>query len=117
LRKHYGRVDVPLGTVQRLRRGAVDLPLGGGPDVLNAAYTRKSDDGHLVGIQGDSYILIAAFGQDGVSSQSIHQYGASNRPDSKHYADQAPLFVQRKLKPALRREADIRAQLEREYTP
>jgi acyl-homoserine-lactone acylase len=116
LQKYYGRVDVPLGTVQRLHRGSVDLPLGGGPDVLNAAYTRV-DGGHLVGIQGDSYVLIAAFGKDGVTSQSIHQYGDSNRPQSPHYADQAPLFVQRKLKPALRSEAEIRAQLEREYSP
>ena len=56
LRNHYGRIDVPLGTVQRLRHGAVDLPLGGGPDVLNAAHS-KLVDGHLVGMQGDSYIL------------------------------------------------------------
>jgi penicillin amidase/acyl-homoserine-lactone acylase len=116
LQKHYGRVDVPLGTVQRLRRGTVDLPLGGGPDVLNAAHT-KIVDGHLVGFQGDSYVLIAAFGPDGVESQSIHQYGDSNRPGSPHYADQAPLFVKHMLKPALRKESDIRAQLEREYSP
>jgi penicillin amidase/acyl-homoserine-lactone acylase len=116
LRKHYGRIDVPLGTVQRLRRGAVDLPLGGGPDVLNAAYTRGAGE-HLIGFQGDSYVLVAAFAKDGVSSQSIHQYGESNRPRSPHYADQAPLFVKRQLKPALRGEAEIRAQLEREYSP
>ncbi len=116
LEEHYGHLDVPLGEVQRLRRGSLDLPLGGGPDVLNAAYTRKRG-GHLVGTQGDSYILIAEFGRDGVSSRSIHQYGSSNRPGSPHHADQAPLFVRRELKPALRTEPEIRAQLEREYAP
>ncbi len=117
LKKHYGRVDVPLGTVQRLRHGAVDLPLGGGPDVLNAAHS-KLVDGHLVGVAGDSYILEVAFGPDGpTSSQSIVQYGASNRKDSPHYSDQAPLFLRHEFKPAWRSEADIRAHLEREYSP
>ena len=117
LKKHYGRVDMPLGTVQRLRHGAVDLPLGGGPDVLNAAHS-KLVDGHLVGVAGDSYILEVAFGPDGpTSSQSIVQYGASNRKDSPHYSDQAPLFLRHEFKPAWRTEADIRAHLEREYSP
>jgi acyl-homoserine lactone acylase PvdQ len=62
-------------------------------------------------------VLVVAFGPEGARSQSIHQYGDSNRPGSAHYADQAPLFVKRTLKPVLRTEAEIRAQLEREYAP
>jgi acyl-homoserine-lactone acylase len=116
LKKYYGRIDVPLGTVQRLRHGTVDLPLGGGPDVLNAAHSHLVD-GHLVGVAGDSYILEVAFGPEGATSQSIIQYGASNRPESPHYSDQAPLFLQHKFKPAWRTEADIRANLDREYSP
>ena len=53
-----------------------------------------------------------------VSSRSIHQYGsATSRSDSPHYADQAPLFVERRLKPVWFDEAEIRAHLEREYRP
>ncbi len=56
--------------------------------------------------------------QPGVeTSRSINVYGASNRAGSRHYADQAPLFVRRQLKPALRAEQEIRASLEREYHP
>jgi acyl-homoserine-lactone acylase len=116
LKKNYGKVDVPLGEVQRLHRGKVDLPLGGGPDVLNAVYARR-DGGKLVGFQGDSYVLMVEFGPNGISSRSIHQYGSSNREESKHYADQAPLFVENKLKPVWRTREEIRAHLEREYTP
>jgi penicillin amidase/acyl-homoserine-lactone acylase len=112
----YGRVAVPLGEVQRLRRGSVDLPLGGAPDVLNAA-TSKKDGKHLVGTEGDSYVLIAEFGPGGVASQSIQPYGASNRPGSDHYADQAPLFVKRTLKPTWRTREDLRAHLSLEYSP
>ena len=116
LLENFHRVEVPLGEVQRLRRGRVDLPLGGGPDVLNAAYAKR-EGGRLVGTQGDSYILVAEFGSDGVHSSSVIQYGASNRPESPHYADQAPLFLRHELKPALRTLAGIRAHLEREYVP
>jgi acyl-homoserine-lactone acylase len=117
LKQNFGRVDVPLGEVQRLHRGTVDLPLGGGPDNLNAVYSRR-EKGKLVGFQGDSYVLMVEFGPNGVSSKSIHNYGsATGRPESKHYADQAPLFVERKLKPVWRTKEEIRAHLEREYTP
>ncbi len=112
----YGRVDVPLGQVQRLRRGAVDLPLGGGPDVLNAAYTKREGH-HLVGTQGDSYVLLVDFTAAGPRSRSIINYGASSNRASPHFADQAPLFVRRALKPVWRTLDDVRAHLEREYAP
>lgn len=115
--ERFGRVDVQLGEVQRLRRGSVDLPLGGGPDVLNAV--RAKDDGErLVGFQGDSYVLIVDFPKDGpVTSESIHQYGASNRPSSPHYADQARSFTALRLKPTLRDPADLARKTERAYRP
>jgi len=111
-----GGTTTKLGDVQRLRRGTVDLPLGGGPDVLNAAYTHEKD-GKLVAYQGDSYVMLVEFTAAGVVSSSIHQYGSSNRPSSPHFADQAPLFVRHELKPVWRTEADIRANLEKEYRP
>jgi acyl-homoserine lactone acylase PvdQ len=53
-----------------------------------------------------------------VHSRSIHQYGSATRdPASRHYADQAPLFADSRLKPVWLDEAEIRAHLEREYTP
>jgi len=112
----FGRVDVPLGEAQRLRRGNVDLPLGGGPDVLNAV--RAKDDGQrLVGFQGDSYVLVVDFAKDATTSESIHQYGASSRPGSRHYADQAPSFVAVRLKPTLRDPAELARHTERNYRP
>lgn len=120
LLKHYGRVDVPLGTLQRLRHGsgrdAIDLPLGGGADILNAAYTKKQG-GQLVGIQGDSYVLIVDFAADGPHSQSIHQYGASLRSGSPHFSDQAPLFVKRQLKETYFRPEDLAQNTDRSYRP
>jgi acyl-homoserine lactone acylase PvdQ len=117
LKAGYGTVHVPLGTVQRLRHGTVDLPVGGGPDVLNATYAARESDHHLVGNQGDSYILLVDFAADGMHARSVSNYGASARSGSPHYADQAPLFVAHQTKPVWRTEAEIRANLERAYRP
>lgn len=115
----YGRTDVPWADINRLRRGQVDLGLGGGPDLLHAVYGQMLDDGHLRGRQGDSYVMLVTWDREGqVRSQSIHQYGSATLDEtSPHYADQAPLFVNRELKPVWLDEAEIRAHLEREYRP
>lgn len=112
----FGKLDVPLGQVQRLRRGTVDLPVGGGPEVLNATYTSDKGD-RLVGTQGDSYVLFVELGKEKTVSRSIHQYGASSRPGSKHYADQASLFVRHELKPTFRAPEELAAHTERAYAP
>lgn len=119
LRRHHGRLDVPWSEVNRLRRGDLDLGLGGGPDVLHAVYASEVDDGRLIGMAGDSLVLQVEWDEAGrVSSRSIHQYGsATTREQSPHYDDQAPLFVKRELKPVWIDEADIRANLECEYVP
>jgi penicillin amidase/acyl-homoserine-lactone acylase len=118
LMDHHGRLEVPWREVNRLRRGELDLGLGGGPDVLRAVYGSGPEQGRLVGKGGDSYVLLVDWGPDGVRSRSIHQYGSATLDaDSPHYADQAPLFSQRKLKPVWLDEAEIRAHLEREYRP
>jgi acyl-homoserine-lactone acylase len=116
LMDHYGKLDVPLGEVQRLRRGKLDLPVGGGPDILNAVHS-KIKGKNLVGFQGDSYILVVEFPPTGATSTSIHQYGNVNRPASPHYADQAPLFIRHELKKVLRTREEIKAHLESEYIP
>jgi penicillin amidase/acyl-homoserine-lactone acylase len=113
---HFGTVRVPWGDVLRLRRGTVDLPLGGGPDVMNSIDARTVE-GHLVGHHGDSLVVIAELRSDGVYSSSIHQYGASNRPTSPHFADQAPLFAKRTLKPTWRTPAQLEGHIERTYHP
>ena len=116
LLKNYGSVDVPLAQLQKLRRGDLVLGLGGGADTLNSVHT-KTDGKYLIGTQGDSYISIVDFSDNGVSSLAIHQYGNVNRGESVHYNDQAELFVKRKLRKSLLTEEEIRANLSRAYHP
>lgn len=127
LKLAHGRIDVPWSEVNRLKRGTVNLGLGGGPDILHAVYGSRVSDGKLEGLEngqiygraGDCYVLLVTWDKEGgVRSRSIHQYGsASVRPDSPHYADQAPLFCRRELKPVWLDETEIRANLKSEYRP
>ncbi len=119
LKQHFGRLDVPFGEVHRLRRGAVDLPVGGGPDTLHAVYAREAADGRYVGWAGDSYVLMASWDREGqLHARSINPYGSATLDRrSPHFADQAEMFVRRELKPVWMTETEVRAHLEREYTP
>ncbi len=118
LKQHHGRLDPPWEEVNRLRRGEFEIGLGGGPDILHAVYGNL-EEGRYYGMAGDSYVLLVAWDAEGrVRSESIHQFGSATLDqDSPHYADQAPLFVERKLKPVWMDEAVIRANLSREYRP
>ncbi len=116
LLRHYGRIDIPLGRIQRLRRGRTDLPINGAPDTITSVHTRLSRN-KLIGYQGDSYILIAEFTPQGVRSFSRHQYGNVNRPHSPHYDDQAKPFTQRTLKPISRDRATLEKQKKLSYHP
>lgn len=116
---NFGRVNVPLGELQRLRRGEYDLPLGGGPDVLNAMHGNLRD-GRLVGWAGESLILIVEFGGPGgagTRSFAVQNFGQSERKTSPHYADQVPLFIKRTLHDSLFVQADLEERSLERYRP
>ena len=120
LKEHFGRIDVPLGTVLRLRQGKVDLPLDGGPEVLRAASLwDEAPDGRLAVKHGDSFVMFMAWDRQGrVRSRSIQPFGAATtRPDSPHYADQAALFARHQTKPVWFSAAELRGHVERVYRP
>ncbi|MBV8972833.1 MAG: penicillin acylase family protein, partial [Sphingomonadaceae bacterium] len=114
---HFHRLDPPLGDVLRLRRGSADLPLVGGPDALRAVSTHLADDGKRVGFHGDSFVMLTEWGPQGVQSWSIQPFGSAiERPASRHYSDQAPLFAAEKWKPVRDTDAALAGHIERDYT-
>lgn len=119
LRSAHGRIDIEWAQVNRLIRGKVDLGLAGAPDMLRDIRHKRISGMRVQGILGDSYILLVEWDAEGrVQSRSIHQYGSATQDaSSPHYADQAVLFAEHKLKPVWFDEADIRANLEAEYRP
>jgi penicillin amidase/acyl-homoserine-lactone acylase len=97
----FGRLDPTWGEVNRLRRGSLDLPLSGGPDMLRNMEVRPrlDSDGTSVAEAGDSLVMISTWSRDGRwQIESVVPYGSSQVTGSRHYADQAQLFSDGKLK-------------------
>ncbi len=119
LKKHYGKIDVVWGKVNRLIRGDVDVGIDGGPDISRAVYGFPDDEGRLKGWAGDAYMMLIEWDSDGnVDSQSIHQYGSNTQhKSSKHYSDQVDLFIKHKMKPVLNKIELIKENLEKSYKP
>jgi penicillin amidase len=68
------------------------------------------------GVAGASYISVVEFGPH-VRALSVHTFGASGDPKSRHYMDQAVLYTRGEFKPSWLDLEDIRANLEASYHP
>jgi acyl-homoserine-lactone acylase len=119
LKAHFGRLDPEWGQANRFRRGPVDLPIDGGPDIYRAVYGTQQDDGTLTAVDGDTFIMFVTWDKDGkLSSESIHQFGtATLDKTSPHYADQSPLFVKMQTKPVWFTEDQLKPHIVRDYRP
>jgi acyl-homoserine-lactone acylase len=98
-KEHFGKELVGLGEYQKLVRGDKVLPLWGLDDVIAAMRSQNWENGMRKGVQGESYIMMVKFGEGLPKIETINVFGASNRPESPHYADQMERFLARELKP------------------
>ena len=72
----------------------------GGPDVLRAIYSPRTEDGILKAVAGDGlYIYVKWNNEQEMISKSIHQFGSATMDrSSDHYDDQIHLFAREELK-------------------
>jgi acyl-homoserine-lactone acylase len=119
LKTHFGRIDPEWGQVNRIRRGTLDLPIDGGPDIYRAVYGVAQTDGTLSASAGDTFIMFVTWDKAGtLSSESINQFGSATLDSrSPHYADQMPLFVAMKTKPVLFNQSQLEGNVEADYPP
>jgi len=120
LLQKFGRTDIPWGEINRLKRGKMDMPVAGGPDVLRAVYGRGLEEhGHLSASGGDGLFIFVSWDKEGKQSiESIHQFGSATLDESSpHFADQMPLFVEEKMKNTFFDSASLEDNIEREYEP
>ncbi len=115
---HYGGEIPKLGEVQRHVRGDINLPLGGFPDALAANYNEEWKDGRYKPYVADSYVHFVQW-KDGklVRMETLHPFGASNRPDSPHYTDQMQLYANQETKTMTLDKAKIMEEAESIYHP
>lgn len=117
--RRYGSFDVAWGEVHRVRRGKVDVPVGGCPGSLGCframAFTRDTD-GKLAATGGDGWVLAVEFGEV-PRAVSVLAYGQSARRDSPWFSDQAEMFAKGQTKKVAFTTADVDAQAVNKYRP
>jgi acyl-homoserine-lactone acylase len=118
--RRHGRVDVAWGDVNRVRRGSVDVPVGGCAGALGCFRVlnfREDADGKRAVVGGDGWVLAVEFGRDVPRAYSVLAYGQSPKEDSRHHDDQVAMFARGEMKRVLFTEADIVAGTVRRYRP
>ncbi|HEX3866207.1 MAG TPA: penicillin acylase family protein, partial [Gemmatimonadaceae bacterium] len=94
-KRRFGSFDPRWGDVHRVRRGPVDVPVGGCSSDLGCfrVLTYRDDaDGKREATGSDGWILVVEF-DDEPRAYSILAYGESPRPTSPYYSDQAAMFA------------------------
>jgi acyl-homoserine-lactone acylase len=119
IKRRYGSIDIAWGDVHRVRRGKVDVPVGGCGNDLGCfrvlGYTRDAD-GKLAASGGDGWVLAVEFG-DVPRAYSVLAYGESRNPASPWHSDQAEMFARGELKKVAFTESDINAQTVVRFRP
>lgn len=106
LTRTFGATLVPWGQVLRLRRGDLDLPLDGdvgffgGVECLRATGTQNRDASGRFVFNGGQVIPTVVELTDPIQVWSIVPYGQSRRAGTRHFADQAPLYSESRMRPA-----------------
>lgn len=117
--RKYGSADVAWGEVHRVRRGTVDVPVGGCTGALGCfRVLQYSDapDGKRVARGGDGWVLAVEF-TPVPRAYSILAYGESARPESPYFADQAAMFARGEMKRIAFTPQDVEKATIRRYRP
>ncbi|MCZ6506737.1 MAG: acylase [Acidobacteria bacterium] len=133
-------LDVALGELQyALSKTAKRIPIHGGQGfyegVMNMQRSGRNastlepltrparvegsrfltEEGYPV-VHGSSFVMALEFTDDGPRAKAFLTYSQSGVPTSPHFTDQTELFSRKQWRPILFEEAQIEANLEREYT-
>ena len=114
-RQRYGALDIPWGSIHRLRLNDIDLPARGGSGRYGMLHTMEYMDDHDAKkrvVFGESYIAVTEFGKT-VRAMVLLGYGNATQPGNKHAGDQLGLLSAGKLRPALLNRDEILENLEK----
>ena len=114
---NFGSIKITLGVFQKLVRGDKELPIWGLPDVITAMSSRPYKDGKHKVTQGESYIGLVRFNENGPILESIISFGNSDNPDSEHYTDQMEKYSKFQTKKMTFDKNIIYSQAKKIYNP
>jgi acyl-homoserine-lactone acylase len=129
LKNQYGTWKVPLGDINRYQRpadgktfadnlpsvpvGQVSSAFGQLPSFVSRTYKTTKN---RYGYSGNSFIAAVEFGSR-VKAKSIITGGQSFDPSSKHFTDQAQMYIDGKFKDVLFYKSDVLKHAEKTYHP
>ena len=117
--RRHGSWDVAWGDVHRVRRGNLDVPVGGCSGAMGCfrvlTFARDAD-GKLAANGGDGWVLAVEFGVT-PRAYSVLAYGESQDPASPWHADQAEMFARGQLKRVAFSTFDVDRQAVTRYRP
>jgi acyl-homoserine lactone acylase PvdQ len=131
LERDFGTWRVAWGEINRLQRvdeskeesfqdnrPSISVPgvSGGNGSVFTFYSQQAKGQKRRYGTAGGTYVSVVEFAPK-VRGLSVHVFGASGHPESRHYMDQSPLYARGEFKPAWLALEDIKANLERAYRP
>jgi acyl-homoserine lactone acylase PvdQ len=131
LERDFGTWRMAWGEINRLQRrdeskaesfqddrSSIPIPGFGGGDGAVFTFYAEPVQGQKkrYGVAGGTYISVVEFAPK-VWALSVHVFGSSGHPESRHYTDQSRLYARGEFKPAWLTLEDIKANLERAYHP
>jgi acyl-homoserine lactone acylase PvdQ len=128
LDKRYGTWKTPWGDINRYQRpadgvsfddGKPSLPVGQTASLfgqLPSYVSRPFNTTKRYGVSGNSFIAAVEFGTR-IKAKSVITGGESFDPASKHYTDQAGMYIDGKLKDVLFYKKDVLKHAEKTYHP
>ncbi|HEX8734368.1 MAG TPA: penicillin acylase family protein [Pyrinomonadaceae bacterium] len=131
LERDFGTWRVAWGEINRLQRldeskdesfndNRPSVAIPGFSGWLGSIFTFYSGDvkgqKKRYGEAGGSYVSVVEFAPK-VRGFSVHVFGASGNPKSRHFMDQSPMYARGEFKPAWLTLEEIKANLESSYRP